>query len=79
MFQSARLTLRIAMLAILVSPLAALSSDADTPERVFRDAQGEPLPLQTDEEVEVFLRTAEVISEQEIGTGVTKPNHKLDK
>jgi len=61
------------LLATLVLPLAALSSDADLPKRIFRAVDGSPLPFLADEEAEEFLRTAEVISEREIGTGVTKP------
>jgi hypothetical protein len=73
MLNSPSLTIRWALLVLLVSPLAAFGGDLTVPERVFRDVDGKPLPFQTDAEVEEFLRTAEVTSQRDIGVGVTKP------
>lgn len=61
---------RIVMtLPVIVAPLWSQS----VPERIFRDIHGQALPFQSDAEAEEFLRTAEVTSSRDIGTGVTKP------
>ena len=73
MLRLSNLVTRLVVLALLVMPLGAYGEEAGMPERVFRDVDGKPLPFQTDGEVEEFLLTAEVTSETEIGTGVTKP------
>lgn len=57
----------------LVLTFAAAASGIEIPERIYKDVEGSPLPFQTDEEVEAFLLSADVTSEREIGTGVTKP------
>lgn len=67
------LALRLALLALPITPLAALAADAGLPERVFRDVEGNPLPFQTDEAAEEFLRTAAVTSQRDLEVGVTKP------
>lgn len=67
-----RLMLAVLLIA-LPMPLGALAAEVPVPERVFRDVEGDPLPFQTDGEAEVFLLTAQVTSQRDIGTGVTKP------
>lgn len=46
-------------------------------ERVWRDPLGNPLPFKTIQEMEEFLATAEVKSQQAIPKGVTKPKKIL--
>jgi hypothetical protein len=40
---------------------------------VFLDADGRPLPFQSDEAIEDFLRTATVVSKERIPVGVSDP------
>ncbi len=40
---------------------------------VWLDIQGEPLPFQSDAEIEEFLRTAEVTASEIVGEGITMP------
>ena len=49
----------------------------ETPRRVFRDPDGNPLPFQSATEIEEFLRTARVVEVTDIGEGVTKPKRIL--
>ncbi len=60
-------------------PAAAVESPAG--ERFegysFRDADGRPLPFQTDEAIEAFLATAEVASMTKIPVGVSDPKKLL--
>ena len=46
-------------------------------ERIWRDPVGNALPFETHEELEQFLATAEVLSQQKIPKGVTKPKKLL--
>ena len=73
MWERRNLTFRIGLIFLIVAPPVAQSADANLPQRIFRGVDGKPLPFQTDEEVEGFLLSAEVISQRDIGTGVTKP------
>jgi hypothetical protein len=74
---------RIFAALVLVS-LAAVASAAD-PEAVesrfegylFLDVDGKPLPFQSDEEIEEYLRTASVESMEKIPVGVTRPKKAL--
>ncbi len=50
---------------------------ADADERVWRDPLGNPLPFKSIAEMENFLATAEVKSQQAIPKGVTKPKKIL--
>lgn len=43
----------------------------------FLDAAGRPLPFQSDEEIEGFLRSASVVSVSKIPVGVTRPSRIL--
>jgi hypothetical protein len=51
--------------------------DAGMHKRVWRDPLGNPLPFATREELEQFLATATVVSQQKIPKGVTKPKKLL--
>ena len=62
-----------AFLILMGLPVLTMANEVPTPDRVFRDVDGDPLPFQTDGEAEVFLLTAQVTSQRDIGTGVTKP------
>lgn len=44
---------------------------------LFRDVDGQPLPFQSDEEIEENLRTAVVVSKSKIPVGVTQPKKIL--
>ena len=70
------------LVALSVVSLTQGASAAQQPRSVFReliDPEGKPLPFQTDQEVEVFLQTAEVISSERIGEGITNPRKVLLK
>jgi hypothetical protein len=47
------------------------------PERIWRDPDGNPLPFQAPQEMEDFLVTAVVVSQEEIPVAVTKPRRIL--
>ncbi len=47
------------------------SSSASKPTRFLTDSEGQPLPLESYEEIAHFLNTAQVVSSKEIGDGVT--------
>ena len=61
--------------ALLVVVLAvSLSVVAQTSHlRFFVDPDGKPLPFQSNEEVEEFLRSAEIVSSERIGAGLNNP------
>ena len=44
---------------------------------VWLDSDGNPLPFRSVEEMEDFLRTAEVVSSRELGEGITRPKKIL--
>ncbi len=68
------LVLLLLMGTVHLPPGAAAPQNASAASsRVWLDADGNPLPFQTDAEILDFLRTANVISEKEISTGVTLP------
>ena len=61
-------------------PSAAQQATAEKPRfdgYLFLDADGQPLPFQSDEEIEEFLRTADVASTTKIPVGVTDPRKVL--
>ena len=55
------------------APRPANDSLQSGAEPVWLGADGEPLPFQTDEEILDFLRTADVVSIEDIPIGVTNP------
>lgn len=61
--------------------LAADSGADDTrakvPARVWRDPDLEPLPFETAQQVEDFLSSAKIVSQEEIPKGITKPKKIL--
>jgi hypothetical protein len=62
-------------LAFLIVLLAvSLSVGAQTSHlKWFVDPDGKPLPFQSNEEVEAFLRTAEIVSSERLGAGLNNP------
>jgi len=66
---------------------APTGAEASTPASVtgsdryegylFLDVDGKPLPFQSDEEIEEYLRTASVESQEKIPVGVTRPRRVL--
>jgi hypothetical protein len=44
---------------------------------LFLDVAGQPLPFQSDEEIEEYLRTASIVSLSKIPVGVTRPRRAL--
>jgi len=61
-------------------PAAARAPEADTGSRVkhvWLDAEGQPLPFQGNAEIEEFLRSAQVVSREEIGVGINKMDKLL--
>ncbi|MDA2938194.1 hypothetical protein MYX75_08035 [Acidobacteria bacterium AH-259-A15] len=53
------------------------SAPSSPTQSVWLDIDGKPLPFQTDQEIQEFLRTASVVSIQKIPVGVTKPKQVL--
>jgi len=68
-----------------IAPISASEKDrkpsVPTPERfegyLFVDVDGQPLPFQSDEDIEESLRTAAVVSKSKIPVGVTQPKKIL--
>jgi hypothetical protein len=54
-----------------------ITADSRFEGYVFRDKDGRPLPFQTDEAIEHFLATAELVSVTRIPVGVTDPRKLL--
>ena len=59
-----------------ISPLAA-APPAEEAVLVWIGPEGEPLPFRTNEEIEDFLRTAEVLEMEDISIGVNHPRRVL--
>jgi hypothetical protein len=63
------------------SPLLLLWLLAASPllggERIWLGADGRPLPLATDEEAVEFLRTAEIVGEEELDSGINRATKVL--
>ncbi len=75
-FLTALYLLGLASLASYGSGASSLQEQADgssasKPTRFLTDAEGQPLPLESYEEIAHFLNTAHVVSSKEIGDGVT--------
>ena len=61
-------------IGLLVVFLAVSSSLAQTSNSLgWLDPDGKPLPFQSNEEVEEFLRTAEIVSRERVGAGLNNP------
>ena len=61
---------QIALTFLLVLLTASLSVVAQTSHlQWFVDPDGKPLPFQSNEELEEFLRTAEIVSKKRVGAG----------
>ena len=61
-------------LPFLILLLAGSLSPAQTSHlQWFVDPDGRPLPFHSNEEVEEFLRTAEIVSRERVGTGLNNP------
>ncbi len=58
----------LSVAALLI--LALVAQTEAPPERAWIGADGEPVALTTDDEILDFLRTAKVVSEESIGTGI---------
>jgi hypothetical protein len=75
----------LVLAALLSSNAAALAPRAqesapplpELPPRVWLGPDGEPLPLQTHDEVLDFLRTADVVNMDDIPSGITRPQKVL--
>lgn len=79
----------VAIVCSLSGPVYARNSPDATPDAtqiapeerfegyLFRDADGRPLPFQSDEEIERYLATAEVASMTKIPVGVSDPKKLL--
>lgn len=66
----ARISLHFIVVALLLGS-ALLVADIERP--IFIDKEGRALPIQSDKEIEEFLRTAKVTDSEDIGVGITKP------
>ena len=73
----------IVVLSPTVTGMAADPSDQVTAQRfdgyLYLDAEGQPLPIQTDDEIEAWLSRAEIIDVQPVPSGVTMPRKLLLK
>jgi hypothetical protein len=86
-----RLALLLAVLGAAMTPRTGLAqasgapapaapapaAPTETPRHVWLDAEGEPLPFQSDAEILEFLRTAEVVRKERIPAGVNRPQKLL--
>jgi hypothetical protein len=84
-----QLALRCLLLAAAAAALAPASASAqaagpggetvgpESPRHVWLDADGAPLPFQSDDEILEFLRTADVVSQKTTESGVTRPSKLL--
>lgn len=66
-----RLTLMILMAVLATGSTAALAAVP------YLDANGKPLPVDTEEEVLEFLRTAKIVSKEKLGEGTNKSKRKI--
>lgn len=77
------LGLMVVLLLFYLAPLGLAAQGEDLSERglsntrVWIGADGKLLPFKTDEEILEFLRTADVVSIEDIPVGVTKPKKVL--
>jgi hypothetical protein len=74
------LALLLATLGIGLAPRIASPQAATPPERpphVWLDAEGDPLPFQSDAEILGFLKTATVVGRQTIPVGINHPEKLL--
>lgn len=60
-----------------LDPVGVAGVGAEATDPGWLGPDGQPLPFATHEEVEEFLRTAEVVSIEDVGTGVTLPRKLL--
>ena len=78
-----RIIAAIVVLWPTVPGMAADPSDQVTAQRfdgyLYLDAEGQPLPIQTDDEIEAWLSRAEIIDVQPVPSGVTMPRKLLLK
>ena len=68
----------LASLLLSASTISVAATDlnqgaASPPPRIWLDRDGQPLPFETEEQILDYLRTAEVISIEAVGTGITQP------
>jgi len=71
-------TLRLTAIGLLLIPaLVAAAGTAQLAPHTWLGADGEPLPFTDDAEILEFLREAEIVSSEEIPTGVTRPYRVL--
>jgi len=62
-----------AALAPRIGAVQGAPSPSETTQHVWLDAEGEPLPFESDAEILEFLRTAPVVSKETIPVGVNRP------
>jgi hypothetical protein len=64
-------------LSLGASPIAALkvgsAENLSNSSYLWLDPNGDPVPFKTNEEMEDFLRTANVLKKKELSSGITKP------
>ncbi len=69
-----RQSMGLCVIGLLLGLSAVSASPAQTStSSVWLDPQGQPLPFQSNEEIEEFLRTAEIVSQRRIGEGINNP------
>ena len=75
-----RISRIIAVIFVLWPTVTGLAADPETPTTaqrfegyVYLDTEEQPLPIQSDAEIETFLAEAEIIETSSVPTGVTAP------
>ncbi len=69
-----RKSMELCVMGLLVGLSAVSLSPAQTStSSVWLDPHGQPLPFQSNEEIEEFLRTAEILSQRRLGEGINNP------
>ncbi|MDA2932889.1 hypothetical protein MYX82_00945 [Acidobacteria bacterium AH-259-D05] len=71
------IALLIALSAVSLTQRVSAVQQPSSAARELLDPEGKPLPFRTNQAVEMFLQTAQVISSESIGEGITRPRKVL--
>ena len=71
------IALLIALSAASLTQRVSAVQQPSSAARELLDPEGKPLPFRTNQAVEIFLQTAQVISSESIGEGITRPRKVL--
>lgn len=72
-----RFRIRQRVSLVILMTVLATGSTAALAAVPYLDAEGNPLPVDTEEEVLEFLRTAKIVSKEKLGEGTNKSKRKI--